>query len=148
MSDTHWPVRSNGAAARGVGGAAGPPRPPRCAYTRTLNANAGRRAINTAALVRPNLMIHSGLENGSTSAAPRLCLSPPSGPNRYPRYWQSLGSIGIERAGRYPRHRYAPSMGTILPGLPRAHTMQPVTMLLRARRGLARKGLASPARSA
>jgi beta-lactamase class D len=38
MRETHWPVRSNGAEARAVGGACGAPRPPRCAYVVRLHA--------------------------------------------------------------------------------------------------------------
>src|SRR5688572_20501759 len=54
MSDTHIPVRSIGAAARGVGG--GPPRPPRCcAMTATLmtSATATKEMVRTMAYVCP-----------------------------------------------------------------------------------------------
>src|SRR5688572_10352019 len=63
MRDTHCPERSNGAPARGVTDAAGAPRPPRCAWTRTLKAHAWRTASTTAALARPSFMIHPGLDS-------------------------------------------------------------------------------------
>src|SRR6186713_1047854 len=46
MSDTHWPVRSTGAAPRGDGG---PPRPPRCAET---GEKRSRAATTTAKRLR------------------------------------------------------------------------------------------------
>src|SRR5262247_1335120 len=107
MSETHWPERSNGADARGVGGAAGAPRPPRCAWTRTVTANTGRTASSTAVLVRPIFMIHPWLIQRSTLVAPRLCLRPTVES-------KSLSAIGLiarinqhDGAAAYPPYRYA-----------------------------------------